>query len=267
MNILNIKTTLSGIFGVLALVSSSAVFSHGDVAPQPVDTEGLDKLGEEWREVNPYRGNGLAAEIGASAYNQNCARCHGLQAVSGGIAPDLRELPWGEDGDVFFVERVRSGAIRNGVTYMPSFEGVVSQEGLWTIRAWLDTVSIEKPDDFKVSEVEGGSSKSDSVSDKAEAEPKAEAVKVSEPKGERTGEAIVKKTCATCHTPGIANAPKIDASGKADWEKRHANGMEVMFQTAKNGKGGMPPMGADPTLSDAELKSAIVYMLEQAGIK
>lgn len=260
MKILNTKTTLSGILGVLALVSSSAVFSHGDVSPQPVATEGLEKLGEEWREVNPYRGNGLAAEIGSSAYNQNCARCHGLQAISGGIAPDLRELPWGEDGDVFFVERVRGGAIRNGVTYMPSFEGIVSQEGLWTIRAYLDSVSVEKPDDFKLTAVEGSDTK-------VVAEPKAEAVKVSEPKGDRTGKSIVMKTCATCHTPGIANAPKIDASGKADWEKRHANGLDVMIQTAKTGKGAMPPMGADPSLNDAELKSAIVYMLEQAGVK
>lgn len=140
----------STFIGMAFLVTSNAVFSHGDVSPQPVNTEGLDKLGEEWHEVNPYRGNAKASEIGASAYNQNCARCHGLQAVSGGIAPDLRELPWGEEGDVYYVERVRNGAIRNGITYMPSFENVVSQEGLWAIRAWLDTLNVNKPDDFNV---------------------------------------------------------------------------------------------------------------------
>lgn len=150
MNLLNTKFGLPLACGIIALVASGAVFSHGDVSPQPVDTEGLEKLGEEWHEVNPYRGNAKAAEIGSSAYNQNCARCHGLQAVSGGIAPDLRELPWGEEGDVYYVERVRNGAIRNGITYMPSFENVVSQEGLWAIRAWLDTVNLDKPDDFKL---------------------------------------------------------------------------------------------------------------------
>lgn len=260
MNILNTKNILLGIFSVLAVVSSNAIFAHGDVSPQPVNTEGLDNLGDEWREVNPYRGNGLAAEIGSSAYNQNCARCHGLQAVSGGIAPDLRELPWGEDGDVFYVERVRGGAIRNGVTYMPAFEGVVSQEGLWTIRAWLDSVSIEKPDDFKLSEVP--------ASTKAKEEPKAEVKTDStDTKKERSGEEIVKNLCSTCHIPGLAKAPKLDASGKADWEKRHAKGTDAMLETAKKGIGAMPPMGGDPTLNDAELKSAIVYMLEQVGIK
>lgn len=148
MKSINTKPGLFMALGMFALITSNTAFSHGDVSPQPVDTGGLEKLGEEWKEVNPYRGNAKAAEIGSSAYNQNCARCHGLQAVSGGIAPDLRELPWGEEGDVYFVERVRNGAIRNGVTYMPSFENVVSQEGLWTIRAWLDTVNLEKPDDF-----------------------------------------------------------------------------------------------------------------------
>ena len=35
-------------------------------------------------------------QIGSSAYNQNCARCHGLEVISGGIAPDLRLLPLGK---------------------------------------------------------------------------------------------------------------------------------------------------------------------------
>ena len=68
------------------------VFAHGDVTPQPVDTTGLEPLGPDWRTTNPYRGNELALKIGSSGFNQNCARCHGLQAVSGGIAPDLRYL-------------------------------------------------------------------------------------------------------------------------------------------------------------------------------
>ena len=60
--------------------------------PQAVDTTGLPVLGDKWRDENPYRTNKLALKIGTSAYTQNCARCHGLDAVSGGIAPDLRLL-------------------------------------------------------------------------------------------------------------------------------------------------------------------------------
>ena len=117
---------------------------HGDVAPQAVDTAHLPQLGEEWLVVNPYRDNEDAVETGASAYNQNCARCHGLGAVSGGIAPDLRNLPPEDEGDEWYMYRARQGAIRNGITYMPGFEGILSQEALWSIRAWLVTLPVDE---------------------------------------------------------------------------------------------------------------------------
>lgn len=82
---------------------------HGDVQPQPVDTTGLEPLGEEWRETNPYSGKALAIEIGESAYTQNCARCHGLAGVSGGMSPDLRYLPLGPEGDEYYLPPTRAG--------------------------------------------------------------------------------------------------------------------------------------------------------------
>jgi cytochrome c-550 PedF len=121
----------------------AALWAHGDVTPQAVDITGLTPIGKDWKEENPYRGNAKAIEIGKSAYNQNCARCHGLGAVSGGIAPDLRKLPVGKEGDEWYSYRVREGAIRNGITYMPKMADYLSQEALWAIRSWLDTV---KPD-------------------------------------------------------------------------------------------------------------------------
>lgn len=117
--------------------------AHGDVQPQAVDTAGLEPLGSEWRTTNPYSGSVRAIEIGKSAYNQNCARCHGLEAISGGIAPDLRKLEAGSEGDAWYVERVRNGAIRNGITYMPRMADYMSQEALWAIRAWLETVYVK----------------------------------------------------------------------------------------------------------------------------
>jgi len=127
---------------------SGMVAAHGDVAPQPVDVTGLEPLGGEWKESNPYSGNEKAIEIGTSAYSQNCARCHGLGAVSGGIAPDLRNIKPDAEGDEWYVSRVRHGVIRNGMTYMPKFAdsdgGPLSQEALWAIRAWLETIYTEK---------------------------------------------------------------------------------------------------------------------------
>jgi cytochrome c-550 PedF len=124
-------------------VSAPNVFAHGDVTPQAVDTSSLKPVGSEWLKSNPYRKNKDAITIGSSAFNQNCARCHGLGAISGGIAPDLRYLPLGDEGDEIFLQRIRHGAVRDGRVYMPPFEGIFSQEAMWTIRAWLETVHEE----------------------------------------------------------------------------------------------------------------------------
>ena len=131
--------------GVAAAVLGFAgiAHAHGDVVPHAIDTSSLPKLEGGELTSNPYRGNAKAAEIGASAFNQNCARCHGLGAVSGGIAPDLRYLPLGDDGDEFYQMRVRHGSVRNGVTYMPPFGDVFSEEAIWAIRTWLETVHQE----------------------------------------------------------------------------------------------------------------------------
>ena len=118
--------------------------THGDVQPQAVDTEGLEALPEDIALENPYRLKGgeqyeLAREIGASAYNSNCARCHGLEAISGGIAPDLRMLEDGEFGDEWFMERVRKGYSQNGAYKMPPFDAILSQEAMWAIRSYTET--------------------------------------------------------------------------------------------------------------------------------
>lgn len=123
--------------------SAQQVMAHGDVVPQAVDTTGLKNLGADFLAANPYRKDKTAIRIGDSAYNQNCARCHGLGGVSGGIAPDLRYLPLGDEGDEVFLQRIRKGAVRDGRVYMPPFEGILPQEAMWAIRTWLETVHEE----------------------------------------------------------------------------------------------------------------------------
>jgi cytochrome c-550 PedF len=128
---------------LLISVAAQQVFAHGDVVPQAVDTTGLKNVGPDFLASNPYRKDKTAIRIGDSAYNQNCARCHGLGGISGGIAPDLRYLPLGDEGDEVFLQRIRKGAVRDGRVYMPPFEGILSQEAMWTIRSWLETVHEE----------------------------------------------------------------------------------------------------------------------------
>ncbi|MFT7025928.1 MAG: cytochrome c-550 PedF [Paracoccaceae bacterium] len=134
----------------LAAIAAGAAFAHGDVTPQPVDTGDLPKLGDDWLDENPYRaataGTKVSAEavaIGSSGYNQNCARCHGLEVISGGLAPDLRYLEANVDGDEWFVERFQTGYTQNGVTKMPAFGELLGQEAAWAIRTYIET----RPDD------------------------------------------------------------------------------------------------------------------------
>ncbi|CAA0080591.1 Quinohemoprotein alcohol dehydrogenase ADH-IIG [Zhongshania aliphaticivorans] len=120
----------------------SSAFSHGNVTPQPVDTGDLPDLGQEALTKNPFReGNELgelnaqAIEIGESAYAGNCAGCHGIEAQSGGLTPDLRELT--EWDDEFYVGRVMNGTARG----MPSFKTNLGQTAIWSIRTYVESVS------------------------------------------------------------------------------------------------------------------------------
>lgn len=130
----------------IAAATALTAHGHGDVAPQPVDTEALPDVGEEWLIENPYRAAAVgeetwlkAIEIGSSGYNQNCARCHGLGAVSGGLAPDLRYLEAEEYGDEWYVERFVEGYTQNGVTKMPAFGELLGQKAAWAIRTYIET--------------------------------------------------------------------------------------------------------------------------------
>lgn len=123
----------------LSSLFSHKAYSHGDMAPQSVDTKGLNNLGEEWLNKNPYKNNDLAIEIGSTGYTSNCARCHGLDVKSGGIAPDLRYLEDDDEGDSWFINRVRKGYHQNGITKMPKFEGILSQEAMWAIRTYINS--------------------------------------------------------------------------------------------------------------------------------
>lgn len=138
-----------------AAAVTCAVLAHGNVTPQPVDTSTLPQLGKDWLLDNPYGTGSVTQEavrVGASGFNQNCARCHGLEAVSGGIAPDLRKLDADcfdmqdparagciKEREAYFIVTVRAGRTRDGRVYMPPFEGILSQEAMWAIKTYLES--------------------------------------------------------------------------------------------------------------------------------
>jgi cytochrome c5 len=77
----------------------------------------------------------------------------------------------------------------------------------------------------------------------------------------KDGASVYASLCFTCHDVGVAGAPK--KGDKAAWAARLAVGGEAaLYASALNGKGTlMQPKGGNPTLSDAEVKAAVDYLL------
>ena len=81
---------------------------------------------------------------------------------------------------------------------------------------------------------------------------------------ERSGEQIVKQQCAQCHEKGVNGAPRID--DRAAWAPRMKAGLDAMVRSATAGHGKMPARGGLANTTDSELRSAITYMFNPAGI-
>lgn len=90
-----------------------------------------------------------------------------------------------------------------------------------------------------------------------------EPISKTNPPGARTGEQIVAARCITCHGKGVNGAPRI---GDRDaWISRVKQGLDVVVRSAINGHGAMPPRGGMADLTDAELRSAVIYMFSKSN--
>ncbi len=75
--------------------------------------------------------------------------------------------------------------------------------------------------------------------------------------------ATYNKTCATCHSAGVAGAPKFGSA--EDWAPRIEKGKEALYQSAVNGvPPAMPAKGMCFNCSDEELKALVDYMVNAA---
>lgn len=81
---------------------------------------------------------------------------------------------------------------------------------------------------------------------------------------ERTGEQVYNAICGSCHASALLGAPKTDS--EADWAPRAAMGLDALVTSAINGKGAMPARGGDPSITDKEVRSAVLFMTQGTGI-
>lgn len=71
-----------------------------------------------------------AADAGRDVYAEHCATCHGERLIATGAAPDLKQL--GADQKAHFDE-----IVRNGKGQMPAWEGMISDEEISRIWAYI----------------------------------------------------------------------------------------------------------------------------------
>jgi len=74
------------------------------------------------------------------------------------------------------------------------------------------------------------------------------------------GKKVYESTCIACHGAGVANAPKF--GDKKAWAMHLMHGTEHLYENALKGLGAMPPRGGNLTLSDADVKAAVDYMVK-----
>lgn len=73
------------------------------------------------------------------------------------------------------------------------------------------------------------------------------------------GASIYETYCSGCHTMGAGGAPKFGDA--AAWDPIVKPGIENVYKTAIEGKGGMPAKGTCISCTDNEIKQAVDYMV------
>lgn len=82
------------------------------------------------------------------------------------------------------------------------------------------------------------------------------------------GAAVWRAHCSACHATGVAGAPKI--GDKKEWAPILAKtDKATLYKHAINGfhgnRGYMPPKGGASSLTDAEVRAAVDYMVGKSG--
>jgi c(7)-type cytochrome triheme protein len=185
----------------------------------------------------------VSSSKGRSTYQASCSACHATGAAG---APKLGDAAAWESRINSGVAALHNSALK-GKGAMPAKGGNAS----------LADADVKAAVDFMVAQSRGGATAS-----AVAATPEAKEIVPARVAGP-SGKAAYQAACATCHTTGIAGAPKL--GDQAAWAPRVKAGSAALYVNAIKGKGAMPAKGGNAALQDAEVKSAVDFMLAQLG--
>ncbi len=219
-------------------------------------------------------------KTGEQVYQSTCSACHGT-GVAG--APKLGD----KDSWAKFIQQGYEDLVKNaihGIGAMPPKGGNASLDDFEVARAvvYMTNQSGASFDEPKEPAGDTGAAPAEAAPAAAPAAP-AEAPKTAAAQpaetpaaapqaeaqpaaaqadaGNAVGKKLYESLCITCHSIGLAGAPKF--GDKAAWEPFVKTGLDTMLKNAITGVGAMPPRGGSQA-SDEELKAAIEYMVDAA---
>jgi cytochrome c5 len=176
-------------------------------------------------------------QMGKSMYNEYCFMCHdkGLWgAPQPGVKADwAKRLPLGED--------TLFSAVIEGPNHMYS-KGVTPLDSEWQVRSMLGYMMSTVVDDENRKTVDTASA--------TEKEQHLWLVR---------GYKLYDQSCFKCHANGDLGAPRL---GKPeDWVSREHKDIDSLSRSVIDGKGHMYTRAGSHTLSEADYKDMIAYML------
>ena len=246
-----IVLVLAFVVPIVLIVLLSQLATSGRIADQrAMSPEEVAARIKPVAEVTVAGGGGGAKTLktGEQIFQTVCTACH-----TAGVANAPK---FGNKGD--WAPRIRTGekallqVALKGKGAMPPRGGAADLSDLEVERAVVYMANSAGAG-FKEPAAPAGAAGSAAVSSTS-----APATKVAAASAD--GKSVYESTCIACHGIGVANAPKF--GDKKAWAPHLMHGVEHLYENAIKGLNAMPPRGGNLTLSDADVKAAVDYMVK-----
>jgi cytochrome c oxidase cbb3-type subunit 3 len=181
----------------------------------------------------------FAMAAGASAFQSNCAPCHGRGAQGSVGYPNLNDDDWLWGGTLEDIFKTISNGVRSDAT-----DTRASQMPRYGLDKLFDEAQINDAAEFVLS-LTGKSTDAAAVA---------------------RGQKIFVEQCAACHGDDAKGKQELGAPNLADAIWLYGGGKQVVMESIRTGRGGVMPAWAG-RLDEVTLKSLAVYVHSLGGGK